>query len=74
MEPMRNSAMNMNTTKLKYCWGSIEILQSFFQCNFFTVMSIHLLWNQEPQHPKNASMNIIVPTAMAKESALRRAY
>lgn len=37
-------------------------------------MSIHLLWNQEPQQAKKEYNTIIVPNTMAKESALSKAY
>jgi hypothetical protein len=37
-------------------------------------MSMHLLWNQEPQHPKNATTKMMTPTAMQRLSALIMLY
>jgi len=39
-----------------------------------TVISMHLLWNHEPQHPKNATMKTMTPTAMQRLSALIMLY
>jgi hypothetical protein len=39
-----------------------------------TVMSMHLLWNQEPQHPKNATTKMMTPTAIQRLSALIMLY
>lgn len=35
---------------------------------------MHLFWNHDPQHAKNENINVTVPNAMAKESALNSAY
>ena len=39
-----------------------------------TVISMHLLWNQDPQHPKNATMKTMTPTAIQRLSALIMLY